>query len=590
MWKIFFLVAFFSISFMSAQQIELYSQFSGRYDYTAIGNTMNLVENGGSSPCDISTSSEASLELEENQQIVAAYLYWSGSGPGDFNIDLNGTPITAERTFTTYNDDDLEFFAAFADVTEQVTSTGNTTYMVSDLDVTEVIPPNSPYCSGGVNYAGWAIAIIYEDENLPLNQLNVYDGLQSVPEEINILLENLNVLDNEGAKIGFIAWEGDAALADNESLRINGNLIGNPPLNPSNNAFNGTNSFTGQTDLFNMDIDFYYIQNNIQIGDTSVDIQLTSDQDFVMVNNIITVLNSQVADASVTIDFFETYCYDRDLFLEFTVYNNNSTEVLPAGTEVALIANGVLLTMLNLPDDIEINESWQGNILLGIDQSLGTDINLEIHIDPNNDVLEINENNNSASIFFQFKNLEDLTQLPELLTCNKGNKSAVFDLSQQIAFIPDGDFTEFSFFTSLEDATNEQNEILTTDLYQSEETPQFIYVRSETVDCYEIFGFFLKTKNCPPFVPEGFSPNGDGINDTFHISELYDIFTDFEISIFSRLGNKVYIGDNSIPEWDGTSNTGINSSGNLPTGTYYYVLNLNDPGYDIITGWVYLNR
>ena len=47
---------------------------------------------------------------------------------------------------------------------------------------------------------------------------------------------------------------------------INGNLIANPPLNPENNAFNGTNSFTGASDLYNMDLDVYNIQNNIHIA------------------------------------------------------------------------------------------------------------------------------------------------------------------------------------------------------------------------------------------------------------------------------------------------------------------------------------
>ena len=60
------------------------------------------------------------------------------------------------------------------------------------------------------------------------------------------------------AKIGFTAWEGDSNLAVNETLRVNGNIISNPPLNPEENAFNGTNSFTGSSQLYNMDLDFYY--------------------------------------------------------------------------------------------------------------------------------------------------------------------------------------------------------------------------------------------------------------------------------------------------------------------------------------------
>ena len=47
--------------------------------------------------------------------------------------------------------------------------------------------------------------------------------------------------------------------------------------------------------MYNMDIDVYDIQNNINIGDTTATISLTSGQDFVMINNIITVLNSPIA-------------------------------------------------------------------------------------------------------------------------------------------------------------------------------------------------------------------------------------------------------------------------------------------------------
>jgi hypothetical protein len=47
---------------------------------------------------------------------------------------------------------------------------------------------------------------VYKNANL-LNQLTVYDGLQYVPNEINITLNSLNVIDNQDARIGFVAWE-----------------------------------------------------------------------------------------------------------------------------------------------------------------------------------------------------------------------------------------------------------------------------------------------------------------------------------------------------------------------------------------------
>ena len=55
-----------------------------------------------------------------NQYIIAAYLYWAGSGTGDFEVNLNTIPIVPERTFTYSLDTNRVFFAAFAEVTEWV--------------------------------------------------------------------------------------------------------------------------------------------------------------------------------------------------------------------------------------------------------------------------------------------------------------------------------------------------------------------------------------------------------------------------------------------------------------------------------------
>jgi hypothetical protein len=253
----------FCFSFCAfAQNIALYDQFNGHYDYTAIGNTMNPVENNPAPSCTINTSSTATLNMQSGQTVVAAYLYWAGSGPGDFTVELNNVPIVPSRTFSLIFDAQRQYFSAFADVTSHIVSGGNIPYTLSGLDLTSIIAPGGPYCANRTNFAGWSIIIVYQDPSTPLNQLTVFDGLEAVSVNNNFLditLNNINVIDNQGAKIGFLAWEGDEALEVQESLSINGNIISNPPLNPANNAFNSTNSFTASNVLYNMDIDFYYI-------------------------------------------------------------------------------------------------------------------------------------------------------------------------------------------------------------------------------------------------------------------------------------------------------------------------------------------
>ena len=51
---------------------------------------------------------------------------------------------------------------------------------------------------------------------------------------------------------------------------------------------------------------------------------LLQDKDLVMVKiAIITVLNSQLADATIKINEVETNCFSRNIILNYTVFNSN---------------------------------------------------------------------------------------------------------------------------------------------------------------------------------------------------------------------------------------------------------------------------
>src|SRR5690606_39200088 len=250
----------------ASAQIALYEQFLGKYDFVTIGNTMNEFPNGANAYCDFLTSTSADLNLTPGQTIEAAYLYWAGSGDlsvADLDILLNGNPVTVDRTFS-IDITGKPVYGAFSDVTSFVQTTGNGTYTVSEFDLSSVITNAYEYCDNGTNFGGWAILVIYHEEALTNNLVNVYDGFSRVDtnnQSLTIQLNNLNVLHLVGNKIGFLAWEGDQNIAVFEQLRINGDLVSNPPLNPSDNAFNGTNSFTGSNELYNMDIDYYDINS-----------------------------------------------------------------------------------------------------------------------------------------------------------------------------------------------------------------------------------------------------------------------------------------------------------------------------------------
>ena len=83
--------------------------------------------------------------------------------------------------------------------------------------------------------------------------------------------------------------------------------------------------------------------------------------------------------------------------------------------------------------------------------------------------------------------------------------------------------------------------------------------------------------------PNAFSPNGDGINDTWVISGL-ETYPDANLKVFSRSGQIVFQTRAIEKIWDGNFN-----GKPLPIGIYYYIIDLNI-GTPIISGWVIIIR
>lgn len=70
------------------------------------------------------------------------------------------------------------------------------------------------------------------------------------------------------------------------------------------------------------------------------------------------------------------------------------------------------------------------------------------------------------------------------------------------------------------------------------------------------------------FIPDGFSPNGDGINDKFIIS--HTAATKIDLEVYNRWGSLVYKSSDYQNNWDGTG-TGSFLGQDLVTGTYFCV-------------------
>ena len=204
-----FLLEILIPTFTKAQDISLFTQINGRYDFTFIGNTLNPDENSFQYPTFLYTQSSATLNLGANDRIERAYLYWAGSGEGDTDVKLNGVDMTPDILSTVVGtSSNLTYFSAFKDITSFVQTTGNGIYTLSEFDLNSLV---TSYYNNATQFAGWAILVVYENPALTLNQINIYQGLEALSPNLplgiidymTIQLNNLYLISNTGAEIGF---------------------------------------------------------------------------------------------------------------------------------------------------------------------------------------------------------------------------------------------------------------------------------------------------------------------------------------------------------------------------------------------------
>lgn len=88
-----------------------------------------------------------------------------------------------------------------------------------------------------------------------------------------------------------------------------------------------------------------------------------------------------------------------------------------------------------------------------------------------------------------------------------------------------------------------------------------------------------------PIVPNAFSPNGDGVNDSWNIKYL-ESYANATVTVFSRSGSIIYHSAKGYSQpWTGQAN-----GSDLPMGTYYYIIDPKTVGRKPIAGDVTIIR
>lgn len=105
--------------------------------------------------------------------------------------------------------------------------------------------------------------------------------------------------------------------------------------------------------------------------------------------------------------------------------------------------------------------------------------------------------------------------------------------------------------------------------------PLEVTVSLEACDAYDVV------------IYDGFSPTGNGVNDTFKITNLRELYPNFKVEFFNRWGNLIYTASAAKSDWNGR----LNGDGELsPAGVYYFVIYFNKNDRKPIQRRLYLSR
>jgi gliding motility-associated-like protein len=146
------------------------------------------------------------------------------------------------------------------------------------------------------------------------------------------------------------------------------------------------------------------------------------------------------------------------------------------------------------------------------------------------------------------------------------------------------------------DAATGGNQLANTTLLQ-DATTYYGFDFSSVTNCFSEnnLSVTVSLTNCnvtPDFyIPDGFSPNGDAVNDTFSIPDIQFIFPNYSLEIYNRYGSLMFKGDRNNPNWDGKNSEATNLiDTTAPNGVYFYVINFNKDNASPKQGRLYLNR
>ncbi len=357
---LFVLPIFFASSTAQADPINRLAAYAGNINFTGTANTFRT-QPDGTDPCAVAATSTAALNsIPVGATIRRAFLYWAASGyTPDNNVTLDGSNVTALRTYReNRNGSDRWYFEGVADITSAVNSKRNGNYTLSNLTIVNVNnnDPGNPngnqnYCSISAVLGGFGILVIYDLASEPLRVINLYEGLQQFQGSSLTLTPNNFVIPNSpiNGKMAVLSWEGDVGGANlngfNENIRYNGNNL-TTPINPLNDQYNSTVTYTNNTNSYGTDFDEYNISPYLAAGQTSGTAYYSSGQDLVLLGmKAVSVTSVPVSDMAISKTLVQDALYRGNVVnWQIQVTNNGPSDTLIPITVTDSIPAGLTYT------------------------------------------------------------------------------------------------------------------------------------------------------------------------------------------------------------------------------------------------------
>ncbi|MEZ4397872.1 MAG: hypothetical protein R3C71_13275 [Candidatus Krumholzibacteriia bacterium] len=296
--------------------VALRESFAGPLDVAGTAGTLRRFSNLLDA-CAVDDHGSAPLTgIPAGATVVSATLYWAGSwstAPGsgqrvpDWDVSLDGLPLSAERRYTArYSTGgvDFDFFQGVADVTSHVAARGNGLYQFAGLSVND----GPPHCASQAVLAGWSLMVVYSAPGEPLRVVNRYDGLQALRgEQVTLQPNNFRIPQNgRDGRFAVLSWEGDEENSQNmggvrETLSFNRRPL-RDRINPVNNPYNSTANWINDPTTWGLDFDVFDVGSRLGAGDDSAEAVYSTGGDLVLLGaELLCVANTAVADLTPTL-------------------------------------------------------------------------------------------------------------------------------------------------------------------------------------------------------------------------------------------------------------------------------------------------